>query len=238
MHTPRALWRFLLPVAITFASLFCGFGAILYAASRQLIPACLAIGASCLCDSLDGWLARRLRATSRIGMELDSLADIVAFGIAPALLVYRWALPAGSGSSGIVPALCLLSALAYVACAAGRLARFNITAPGQLRFRGLPTPGAAGTVAALVAFHAWLRPAWPAPLLGAGMLLTLAGLMISSLEYADIRRLLVTRHRAGRPALAAFALLMCWRPAVGLLLLALAYTASGLLASLWNGRRS
>src|SRR5579871_6369641 len=103
-----SLLRGIVPGAITLSSLFSGFGAILYAGSRLFIPACLAIGASVVLDSLDGWAARRLRVTSRAGMEMDSLADIVAFGIAPAVLMVQWSFPAGGG------ALCLLAALVYL----------------------------------------------------------------------------------------------------------------------------
>ena len=109
---------------------------------------------SCILDALDGRVARMTGSTSRFGVEYDSLADVIAFGVAPGLLAYMWALK-GYGRFG------WLAAFLYVACGALRLARFNVQADTvqKKQFLGLPIPAAAAAIAASVLFFGELRPA-------------------------------------------------------------------------------
>src|SRR4051812_27525312 len=147
---PRTLRRrgiYLLPNAFTTAGLFCGFFAIVMAMNQKFDLASIAIFAAMVLDSIDGRVARLTNTQSEFGAQYDSLADMVSFGAAPALVVYEWSLR-GLGKWG------WLAAFVYCAGAALRLARFNtnITVVDKRYFQGLPSPAAA----ALVAGFIWL----------------------------------------------------------------------------------
>ena len=144
---PKRKGFYLLPNAITISSLFCGFYAIVMSLNMEFKQATVAIFISMILDSMDGRVARLTRTQSEFGAQLDSLADMVAFGAAPALVVYEWSLK-GMGRIGWV------SAFVFCACAALRLARFNtnIAIVDKRYFQGLPSPAAA----ALVAGFIWL----------------------------------------------------------------------------------
>jgi CDP-diacylglycerol--serine O-phosphatidyltransferase len=147
---------FILPNLFTLSSIFCGFYAILLSGGSptpdDLYKASLLIIFAMFFDMVDGRVARLTRTQSAFGVEIDSLADVVSFGVAPAVLVYAWSLSA-LGNVGI------FAAFAYVACGAIRLARFNVLAtdtsgrpkkPSKY-ILGLPIPGAAGILVSLVA---------------------------------------------------------------------------------------
>lgn len=136
---------YLLPNAFTTAALFCGFFAIVQAMNLRYEVAAIAIFVAMVLDSLDGRVARMTRTTSDFGAQYDSLSDMVAFGAAPALVVYEWSLR-GLGKWG------WLAAFVYVAGAALRLARFNtnIDVVDKRYFQGLPSPAAAALVAGFV----------------------------------------------------------------------------------------
>lgn len=150
-------WRkamFVLPNLFTVSSIFCGFYAMVLASGdpspRQFYQAALAIFFGIFFDMADGRVARLTKTQSEFGIQLDSLADVITFGAAPAVVVYKW----GLGGLGFVGAL---AAFVYVACGALRLARFNVLAtraPGSKKyFTGLPIPLAAGVLVSLVMFH-------------------------------------------------------------------------------------
>ena len=136
---------YLLPNLFTTAALFCGFYGIVQAMNLEFTNAAVAIFAAMVLDSLDGRVARMTNTQSAFGAEYDSLADMVSFGAAPALIVYEWALK-GMGKLGWV------AAFVYVAAAALRLARFNTNASvlDKAWFQGLPSPAAAALVAGFV----------------------------------------------------------------------------------------
>jgi CDP-diacylglycerol--serine O-phosphatidyltransferase len=136
---------YLLPNLFTTAALFCGFYGIVQAMNLEFTNASVAIFAAMVLDSLDGRVARMTNTQSAFGAEYDSLADMVSFGAAPALIVYEWALK-GMGKLGWV------AAFVYVACAALRLARFNTNSAvlDKAWFQGLPSPAAAALVAGFV----------------------------------------------------------------------------------------
>lgn len=136
---------YLLPNLFTTACLFSGFYAIVMAMNNQFAQASVAIFVAMVLDSLDGRVARLTNTTSDFGANYDSLADMVSFGVAPALIMYEWALQ-GMGKLG------WLAAFIYVAGAALRLARFNtnIGVVDKRFFQGLPSPAAAALVAGLV----------------------------------------------------------------------------------------
>ena len=137
----RARGIYLLPNAITTASLFCGFYAIVQAMNARFDHAAVATFVAMLLDSLDGRVARMTNTQSAFGEQMDSLSDMVSFGAAPALIAYEWSLK-GLGRWGWI------AAFVYCACAALRLARFNVnTAVVDKRFfQGLPSPAAAALV--------------------------------------------------------------------------------------------
>jgi CDP-diacylglycerol--serine O-phosphatidyltransferase len=138
---------YLLPNSFTAAALFCGFYAIVMAMSGRYDSAATAIFAAMVLDSLDGRVARMTNTQSEFGAQFDSLADMVSFGAAPALIIYEWSLR-GLGKLG------WLAAFVYCAGAALRLARFNtnVAVIDKRYFQGLPSPAAA----ALVAGFLWI----------------------------------------------------------------------------------
>ncbi len=144
---PRGKGIYLLPNAFTTAALFCGFFAIVNAMNHQFEVAAIAIFASLVLDGMDGRVARMTNTQSAFGEQYDSLADMVSFGVAPALVAYEWALK-DLGKWG------WLAAFTYCAGAALRLARFNVNTSvvDKKFFQGLPSPAAG----ALMAGFIWL----------------------------------------------------------------------------------
>jgi CDP-diacylglycerol--serine O-phosphatidyltransferase len=147
---------FVLPNMITMAAVFCGFNAIRVCAkpganTDDFHRAAVLLLFAMLFDLLDGRVARMTRTQSAFGLQLDSLADVISFGVAPALLVYQWVLHR-------YPVPGLVTAFMFAACAAARLARFNVlsSAPSGAPIKpgkyivGLPTPPASGVLIALV----------------------------------------------------------------------------------------
>jgi len=231
---------FLIPNLITTGSLFSGFYAIVSSINGRFESAALAILVAMVLDGLDGRLARLTQTTSGFGVQYDSLSDLVAFGVAPALLVYLWALQ-DFGRFGWV------AAFLFVACGALRLARFNVqTRTVDSRyFVGLPCPAAAGAMVALffaaptsdalLTWAAWLRP----QLVEGVMLLalvTVGSLMVSTFRYPSFKKIDLRQRWSYRAymALAAGVLVLAYRPAAFLLTAAGIYTLSGPVSWLWG----
>lgn len=147
---------YLLPNLLTTAALFCGFYAILAAMNSKFEVAAVAIFVAMILDGLDGRVARMINAQSDFGAEYDSLSDLVSFGLAPALIVYLWALVYMKDVSISWGKLGWMAAFIYVACAAIRLARFNTQLGNNEKryFIGLPSPSAAAVMVGMVwVFH-------------------------------------------------------------------------------------
>lgn len=142
---------YILPNLLTTASLFTGFVGLLSAIGGDFVTCALCILVSCVFDGLDGKVARLTRTTSEFGVQLDSLADLVAFGVVPATMVYLWQLES-FGRLG------MMAAFLFIACGALRLARFNVQAAtsSKKHFVGLPIPAGACTLATLVLFHEYI----------------------------------------------------------------------------------
>lgn len=143
---------YLLPNMFTAAALFAGFYAIVASMQGHFESAAIAIFIAMVLDGLDGRIARLTHTESAFGVEFDSLADMVSFGLAPALIMYEWAL-VGMADLGWVPAkLGWLAAFLYAACTALRLARFNtqVGSADKRYFMGLPSPSAAAIMVGLV----------------------------------------------------------------------------------------
>jgi len=142
---PRRKGIYVLPNAVTLAALFAGFYAIVMAMNGRFDVACVGIFCAAVLDSLDGRIARMTNTQSAFGEQMDSLCDMVSFGLAPALIVLEWALK-GLGKVGWIVAF------VYCAAAALRLARFNtnIGVVDKRFFQGLPSPAAAALVIGLI----------------------------------------------------------------------------------------
>ena len=144
-HRPRPRGVYLLPNLFTTGGLFAGFYAII-AASQGLFPvACVAVLVAGVLDGIDGRVARLTNTQSEFGSQYDSLADLVSFGVAPAMVMYHWALEAMRQDGAIPGKIGWIAAFLYTACAALRLARFN-SQIGQVDkrwFIGLASPAAA-----------------------------------------------------------------------------------------------
>jgi CDP-diacylglycerol---serine O-phosphatidyltransferase len=175
---------YILPNLFTSAGLFLGVYAVIASTRGEFITAAICIVVAHLCDGLDGRIARLTNTTSQFGVEYDSLADLVAFGVAPGIMVYRWGLEAW-GHWGWL-ACCL-----FVTCGALRLARFNVQASfaEKRTFVGLPIPAAADMLAATVLLHDFLGGAAPlerhAPVLL--LVYALAVLMVSNVRYYSFK---------------------------------------------------
>jgi CDP-diacylglycerol--serine O-phosphatidyltransferase len=184
---------FLLPSLLTTANLFCGVLAVLLTMHHRYTEAALTIFAAIAMDILDGKVARLTKTTTQFGLEFDSLADVVSFCVAPAVLLYAWAL-AGLGRAA------WLGAFLFVICGALRLARFNVSSALTDRrfFVGLPTPAAAGLAASTVLLFADEElPRWG---LGAISVATylVALLMVSTFRYWSFKEVdFARRHRVG-----------------------------------------
>jgi len=208
---------YLLPSVFTVANMFCGYYAILAILEGGVADfdhAAIAIGFAYVFDSFDGRIARFMGTESAFGREFDSLADVVSFGIAPAMLAYSWgirALAAGSAPEALhLVQLGWLVGFFYLGCCAWRLARFNIhgMAPGGNRyFVGLPTPAAAGVIAAIV--HAFNEPIQDVKvsLLWLLLVVVLGVLMSSTMRYYSFKDIQWTRRQPSLAIVLMFLLL-------------------------------
>lgn len=179
-----AMYVYILPNLMTTGNLFCGFFAVIQSIRGNFLYAAYAIVVAAIFDQLDGRLARLTRSTSKFGAEYDSLCDLVSFGMAPAVILYLWALEP-FGRLGWVG--CFL----FVACGALRLARFNVQANVVEKnyFQGLPIPMAAGIVASSVL--AFTNLEWD-PSGNYGLLLMailLAFVMVSNFRFRSFKDL-------------------------------------------------
>jgi CDP-diacylglycerol--serine O-phosphatidyltransferase len=189
---PRRLGIVLLPNLFTTGCLACGFFGIISAINGDFGRACAAIYFAMLFDGLDGRVARWTGTESAFGKEYDSLADMVAFGVAPALIAYQWGIARIAEYGDAWARFGWVAAFLYAVCAALRLARFNARAAtaDKRYFEGLPSPSAAGFVAAYV----WFTSEWREPgLVGLVVLFgvpVLAGiLMVSRFPYTSTKQI-------------------------------------------------
>jgi CDP-diacylglycerol--serine O-phosphatidyltransferase len=192
-QSPRRFRRgvYLLPSLFTMGNMFCGYACVVYATRGEFETAAPFIGVAIVLDMLDGRIARMTGTASEFGMEFDSLADIVTFGIAPAILAFEW---------GLVPLgrLGWAASFMFLAAAAMRLARFNIqsAAGGDKRyFVGLPSPAAAAIPAATVFAYPWGFQDYRSALPVLVLVLVPAVLMVSKIRFRSFK----TFDQARRP---------------------------------------
>ena len=226
---------YLLPNIITTGALFAGFYAIIAGMNGQLIAAALAIFAAMALDTADGRVARRTGTESQFGAEYDSLSDMVAFGVAPALVAFSWGLGSALGRVGWVVTFI------YMACAALRLARFNVKSEST-SFTGLASPSAA----ALIACSVWVwsdtfgtEPDILAAACMGAITVVVSLLMVSNFEYYSPKAL----NLKGRVPFVTlvvvalvFAVLLADPPRV-LLVLFSVYALSGPAKFAWHAAR-
>ncbi|RTZ93891.1 MAG: CDP-diacylglycerol--serine O-phosphatidyltransferase [Deltaproteobacteria bacterium] len=182
---------YLLPNLLTSGSMFLGFYAILHAFKGDFTRAAMAIMLAAILDGLDGRVARLTKTESRFGVEYDSLADLISFGVAPAVLAYTWALKP-FGRFG------WLAAFLFLACGALRLARFNVQVNSveSSHFIGLPIPAAAGTIATLVLFIHRLHIVFiNRSLIILLLVYILAFLMVSSIRFYSFKKFDLIRRK-------------------------------------------
>ncbi len=149
---PRSRTIYLLPNLFTTAGLFSGFFAIISAANGEFVQASIAVFVAAVMDGLDGRVARLTGTSSEFGVQYDSLADLVSFGMAPALVMYHWSLSALKFDGNVMGRVGWAAAFLYAACAALRLARFNtqVGVVDKRWFVGLASPAAAGLMMSFV----------------------------------------------------------------------------------------
>jgi len=185
---------YLLPALMTLSNLLCGFASVVYSTRGDFDTAAVLIGVAMIVDTLDGFFARLTHTQSAFGAELDSLADVVSFGVAPAILAFTW----GLWSLG---RLGWAAGFIYVAAAAMRLARFNIQSgsPADKRyFAGLPSPAAASVTAATVFLYPWGVQDYRIALLALPMLLVPGFLMVSTIRFRSVKAIDVDKRRPYR----------------------------------------
>lgn len=182
---------YILPNLFTTGNLFCGFWAIISVFQEKFFFAAIAILLASVFDVLDGKVARLSGATSKFGVQYDSLSDLISFGVAPALLAYSWALrPYGRFG--------WLAAFLFVVCGALRLARFNVmSSAGEVKyFKGLPIPAAASMIALTILLYLRLiETGWVKDIVILVMIYILAFLMVSSIRYFSLKELNLAKRK-------------------------------------------
>ena len=224
---------YLFPSLFTAGNLICGFFSVISTFNGDYVRATYFIILANVLDGLDGYAARLTRSTSQFGVEFDSLADVVSFGVAPAILVYFWALiPWGTWG--------WLAACTFVVCGALRLSRFNVqsTAPAKGYFVGLPIPAAAEMIASIVLMYYFLGGEG-SPNKHVTLLLViygLAGLMVSSFRYFSLKNSDLRKRHPFWMLLSGFILitLIIAEPQIMFFTIFLLYTLSGPLLSSWT----
>ena len=224
---------FLLPALLTIANLVCGFSALLLTVNGRYVEAALAVFVAMVMDMLDGRVARLMKATSQFGVEFDSLADVVSFGVAPAFILYSFALSS-------LPRAAWLGAGLFVICGALRLARFNVqTGTIDKRFFvGLPIPAAAGTaVSTVIVLQGVELTRWILTAVAVGTYVV-ALLMVSTFRYWSFKEIDFARQRP-LPTLLVVVLgvmIVATNHELFPFLLFVGYALSGPVYRLWSGR--
>ena len=214
----------ILPSLFTTGNLFLGFWSIVKALDARFAEAAILVGGAVVLDMLDGRIARLTNTQSEFGAQLDSLADAVSFGVAPALLAYCWAL-------STFPRAGWPAAFLFLACGVLRLARFNVQrhVVDARFFVGLAIPAGAAQIAAIVfAFPEPPTERWQAVLVLA-LVVVLAFLMVSTFRYRSFKGVDLRRRRSyiTLVGIALFFLLVASHPEGSVLALASLYTVSG-----------
>jgi len=225
---------YLLPSMFTMGNMFCGYACIVHAMRGEFVTAAPFIGFAVVVDMLDGRIARMTGTTSDFGVEFDSLADIISFGVAPAILTFAWGLqPLGR--------LGWAAGFLFVTSAAVRLARFNIQTGSHDKryFVGMPSPAAAGVLAATVFAYPSGFQIYVEALPVLAMIVVPALLMVSTVRFRSFKNLDLKARRK-YPVLLLVALglvLLAARPELVLVVLAYGYLGMTLVETAWHRLR-
>jgi CDP-diacylglycerol--serine O-phosphatidyltransferase len=223
--------------------MFAGFYSVVASFNANYEVAAWAILIASIFDALDGWVARITHTSTRFGIEMDSLADVISFGVAPGILAYTWTL-SSFGRIG------WLGSFFLVACAALRLARFNVQmgSTEKKHFTGLPTPASALVIATTVLAYAdivefldrlkiaWLTDAVSKDYWVLALTFILAGLMVSNITYHSLKE---ANLKERRPfgilvIIAAFLAVVAYHPALVLFLVSISYVIIGVAEALYK----
>ena len=222
---------YLLPSMFTMASMFCGYACIVYSMRGEFVTAAPFIGLARIVDMLDGRIARMTGTTSAFGVEFDSLADIISFGVAPAIMAFSWGLqPLGRLGWAV--------GFLFVAAAAVRLARFNIQAGSQDKryFVGMPSPAAAAIPAATVYAYPWGMSTYTEALPALAIVIVPALLMVSTVRFRSFKNIdLAARRKYPVLLLVALGLAaIAAHPELVLLAMAYTYLLSAFVEMAWH----
>jgi len=226
---------YILPNLFTSASLFGGFFAIIAAIQGRYETAAIAILISCVFDGLDGKVARLTHSTSLFGTEYDSLSDLVAFGVAPGILAFQWALePFGR--------LGWLACFVFVICGALRLARFNVQKDSVEAnfFKGLPIPAAASFIASMVLFTKAIGGfSGLKHIVIIVLVYVLSFLMVSSIHYISFKEFDLKKQKPFNVLVAIILILIvvAYKPKIMLFLILTGYILSGPVVYLYRFRK-
>jgi CDP-diacylglycerol--serine O-phosphatidyltransferase len=225
---------YLLPSLFTIANLFCGYACVVYSTRGDFDTAALFIGIAMVLDTLDGFFARLTNSSTAFGLELDSLADVVSFGLAPAILAFTW---------GLWPLKRLgwAAGFLYVSAAAMRLARFNIqsktaslSAVDKRYFVGLPSPAAASVIASTVYLYPYGLQEPQAAFPALAMVLVPAFLMVSTIKFRSVKAIDVGWRRSPfAPLFVAVVVLALITTHPRIALVALSYTYVSVACVIW-----
>jgi CDP-diacylglycerol---serine O-phosphatidyltransferase len=230
---PRRFRRgvYLLPSLFTLGNMFCGWACVVYTMRGSYGPASVFIGFAFVLDMLDGRVARLTGTASAFGVEFDSLADVISFGIAPAILCFTWGLqPFGR--------LGWAAGFLYVSAAAIRLARFNIQSTLNIDkryFVGMPSPAAAGVLASTVFAYPYGLQDWHAGL-ALPVVLVPAFLMVSTIRYRSFKTFDLGTRRSYRNLIliATVMAAIATHPQATLATMSYLYLLSGLIGAAWG----
>jgi CDP-diacylglycerol--serine O-phosphatidyltransferase len=218
---------FLLPSLFTVANLFCGYSCVVYSTRGDFDTAALFIGIAMVLDTLDGFFARLTNSQTAFGVELDSLADVVSFGLAPAILAFTW---------GLWPLRRLgwAAGFIYVTATAMRLARFNIQSAAVTDKRyyvGMPSPAAASVIASTVYLYPTGLQDPPTAFPALAMVLIPAFLMVSTFRFRSVKAIDMGWRRSylGLFIAAVVLALIATHPRIALVVLSYTYLASALI---------
>jgi CDP-diacylglycerol--serine O-phosphatidyltransferase len=226
---------FLLPSLFTVANLFCGYACVVHSTRADFDTAALFIGVAMVLDTLDGFFARLTNSSTAFGVELDSLADVVSFGLAPAILAFTW---------GLWPLKRLgwAAGFIYVTAAAMRLARFNIQTAvitDKRYFVGMPSPAAAAVIASTVYLYPYGLQDRETALPALAMVLVPAFLMVSTIRFRSVKAIDMGWRRSyfGLFLAAVGLALIATHPRVALVVLSYVYLASAFIGLAYSRLR-
>jgi CDP-diacylglycerol--serine O-phosphatidyltransferase len=221
---------YLLPNLLTTANLFCGFLSITRTLQEDFVEAAWLVVLAGLFDFLDGRVARMTNTQSDFGLQYDTLSDLTAFCMAPAVLVYHWSLQ-GFGKFGMA------AAFLYFACGALRLARFNVQVGNveKNRFQGLPTPAAAGTLISYVIFSDYVfGPGRQQSYVLPFMTIALAVLMVSNVKYRSFKELNRRASFFFLVCVVGIIVVVAARPEVNMFVFGVLYASAGVVEWIWT----